>query len=31
VQTHPAQSMAVIFGLGFVTGLVLGALVCSDT
>jgi uncharacterized protein YjbJ (UPF0337 family) len=29
VQRRPAESMSVVFGLGFVTGLAVGALVCS--
>jgi uncharacterized protein YjbJ (UPF0337 family) len=30
VQHRPAQSMAMVFGLGFVTGLTIGVLMCSS-
>lgn len=30
VQRRPVESLAVVFGLGFVTGLALGAMICSD-
>ena len=31
VQHHPAESMAVVFGMGFLTGLVLGVLLSSES